>query len=153
MTPEPMSASAVPVDKIARARRAALVHRDRRRDYQTARERTLALPLLSSIVDDTDREGLAVLVSEGAELCGVSPQALHQANARGTLDMYQADGHRWILLDDLLASAPGRRQAARLAAEELARAMAEDRHANGYTTCRANGLDCHLCPLPDEGAP
>jgi excisionase family DNA binding protein len=118
------------VANITKARQA--VHSDRPADAERGRARTASLPELSSVVDEGDRAELAMTVAEAADLVGVTQQAINQLINRGSLPAYRADGKRWVLVVDLVESAPARRQAAQEAEQAHIEWLSQDRHANPW---------------------
>ena len=137
---------------MARARQA--VHSDRAADAKRGRARTAALPRLSSMVNKRDRAELAMTVAEAADLTGVTQQAINQLINRGSLPAYRADGKRWVLVVDLVESAPARRQAAQEAELATRRADHDYRVAHpwpGVTDCTGTWDECQVCgPITDE---
>ena len=141
-----------PSPTMARAR--AAVHSDRVADAERGQARTASLPPLSSVVDEQDRADLAVTVAEAADLVGVTQQAINQLINRGSLPAYRADGKRWVLVVDLVESAPARRQAAQAAELATRRADHDYRVAHpwpGVTDCTGPWDECQVCgPVTDE---
>jgi excisionase family DNA binding protein len=127
---EPMPKEMPDHAKMAKARRA--VHSDRVADAERGRARTAALPPLSSMVHKRDRAELAMTVAEAADLVGVTQQAINQLINRGSLPAYRADGKRWVLVVDLVESAPARRQAAQEAEQAWLEALSRERHENPW---------------------
>jgi hypothetical protein len=132
---------------MARAR-AAVKPGSRPADYQTGHARTAALPSLDELELDGPVDEHAVPLAAATELVGVTQQALNQLVNRGTLPAYRdARGRRVCLLDDLLDSAPGRRQAAQVAEQTRLEAMSQDLHEQpAWLTGSAAHPDwCTLC--------
>jgi hypothetical protein len=109
--------------RMSRAR-AAVKPGSRSQDAQTGHARTLALPELSSMVDEADRDERAMTVSEAADLLECSQQNLNQRILAGALPAYRGpDGRRWVLIDDLLSTHAARAQAEQLHIEQMSRAL------------------------------
>jgi hypothetical protein len=70
-----MSPAAEDARTMAMARAGARIKMDKPRDRAVGRQRTSELPALSMMVDGHDRAELAVTISEGAKLVGVTYQA------------------------------------------------------------------------------
>jgi hypothetical protein len=125
--------------------------RNRRGDQLVGLARTAELPELVLEAGEILEE-VAVPVKAGAELVGTSEQNLHQQILRGELAAYRHEDVRHVRLDDLVGSAPARRQAARLAAVALRQAIHEERRDHpltdelvGERCAGARYEDCRVC--------
>ncbi len=142
-----MSAAHASRGHAAMARARAAVHSDRVADAERGRARTASLPRLDELELEGPVADHAVSLAEAADLVGVTQQALNQLVNRGSLPAYQHEGRRVCLLDDLLDSAPGRRQAAQVAERAQLEAMSRGLHEQpGWLTGWAPHPDwCTVC--------